>query len=121
MNIRGLIDFNALRAELGAALGHFHFVLTGETVKAEDGSDEQIACVTPLNSTLDEDDVRAVLEAHVAAGPVRKHNAEIDAQIIKLEASVTQRMLREAAFGEGAVLREIEMQIRELRAKRRTA
>lgn len=67
----------------------------------------------------DEQEVRAIIAAHLADSAKRAHNAPLDAAIAKLEASVTPRMLREAAAGiDTTRLAAIDTEIAALRAQR---
>ena len=126
MKARGMIDYDMLHAELCAALGHREFLLSGESVKNEDGSDAQIARVAAVADPLDEPAVQAVLDAHVAAGPRRAALAAIDKQITELEAkSKMPRVLRDVVLASAPDskgkrdIAAIEAQLSVLREQRR--
>lgn len=67
------------------------------------------------------DAITACVNAHIAAAPKRENNANIERQILALEATVTPRMLRASAVGDAAgvaKLQGVESAIAALRAQR---
>ena len=106
------IDAGALNNDLAAALGGWC-----------NGWNTNNTCPTQAIVNIDDERnaalVRRVVEAHIAAADVREWNKAIDAQIAALEATVTQRTLREAALGATGRLKSVDGQIAALRLSRR--
>lgn len=109
ITIKGSVDAAKLNDELAAALGDW---CVGWT--PTHNANEAIVTLSPEREG-DEQLVRDTIEAHIDAAPIREHNAPIDAEIAKLEASVTQRMLRER----GPRLDAVDAAIAALRSMRK--
>lgn len=107
------IDAGALNNELAAALGGW---CNGWS--ASHNASQAIVTLSPEREG-DAALVQQVVEAHVANTDKREWNKGIEAQITALEATVTQRMLRDAALGNPTRVQQIEDQIAVLRATRK--
>ncbi len=100
------IDAAELNLELTEALG----------VDGWKASHAPWCAVVELDDETKADIVQRVVEDHIANTAKREHNKAVLAGITALEASVTQRMLREAALGDSTRLAAVNSQIAALRA-----
>lgn len=105
------IDAVALNNELAAALGGWC------NVAGWNASHTATEAVVDIDDETKADTVRQVVEDHIANTAKREHNAGVLAEITALEATVTQRMLRDAALGDTTRLKAVNAQIAALRAQ----
>jgi hypothetical protein len=104
MNItmKGSVDAGKLNEELAAALGDW---CEGWTPRHNNGT-EAIVILLPEREK-DEQLVRDTIAAHIAAAPAREAAKPFDAEILRLEQSVTEKMYRDAALGNSVALKAI--------------
>ncbi len=101
ITVKGSVDAGKLNEELAAALGDW---CVGWT--ASHNASEAIVTLSPEREG-DEQLVRDTIQKHIAQAPAREAAKPFDAEILRLEATVTERMYREAALGDTARLKAV--------------